>query len=396
MLARRGGRRNRLCTGVVLALVVMVTVVTTPVASASYYSSTNSSADFSAAGCFHRANVQKGTATSTAEGTTSVSIGAVDPTKAFLVFTSRHSSNRPVGSEIGGRLASATAIEFIRVSDESAPVTMTIEWSVIEYPCGVNVQRGSVFQNATAIDWPITPVASVAQAFVLWSKTTDRTDVIYSDNDPVLGELTTVSNLQFRVNGAAASHVIYWQVVEFTDPTTIAVQHGSTSLVGTATSTAVALASPTAPARSFVLVGGRSTPVGNDVGSGLVRATLAGPSSLTLDRGATNYDITEIGWQVIELRDGSSVQSGSASFPTGVGAVVASIAAVPLARSTAFASGQTGGGENGGRTTYVGDDIIGVAAAGMRLTTPTQLTLTRDNTAGDADIAWSVVSWGWP
>lgn len=372
------------------------TALTIPTSSASYYSSTNSSADFSAAGCFHRSNVQKGTTTSTAEGTTTVPIGAVDPTKAFLIFTSRHSSNRPVGSEIGGRLASATSIEFVRVSDEAAPVTMTIEWSVIEYPCGVNVQRGSVFQNATTIDWPINPVASVAQAFVLWSKTTDRTDVIYSDNDPVLGELTTVGNLQFRVDGVAASHVIYWQVVEFTDPTTIAVQHGSTSLVGTATSTTVALATPTGLTQSFVLVGGRAVPAGNDVGSGLVRATLVGPSSLTLDRGATNYDITEIGWQVVELRDGSSVQSGSANFPTGVGAVVASIAAVPLARSTAFASGQTGGGQNGGRTTYVGDDIIGVAAAGMRLTTPTQLTLTRDDTSGASDIAWSVVSWGWP
>ena len=375
----------------------MVTVVTTPVSSASYLATTDASGDFAAAGCFHRANVQKGTTTSTAEGTTSVSIGAVDPTKAFLIFTSRHDSNRPVGSDIGGRLASATSLEFVRVSDEAAPVTMTIEWSVVEYPCGVNVQRGSVFQTATTVDWPINPVTSVSQAFVLWSKTPSRTDIVFSDNDPIVGELTAVGNLEFRVNQADANHVIYWQVVEFTDPATVNVQHGSTALLaGTTTATTVALSATVDAARSFVFVGGRALPIGNDVASGLVRATLLDPSTLQLDRGAAAYDITEVGWQVVELNDGSSVQSGSTNFPTGVATVIEPLSAVVVARSTALAPGQVGSGQNAGRTTYVGDDVTGMTSAAMVLTSPTQLTLTRDSTAGDADIAWSVVSWGWP
>src|SRR6266480_7651710 len=74
---------------------------------------------FATAACFHAQfkDVQRGTATSTANGTTTVTITAVDPTKAFLLFSTRSSSNRPVGTVMRGRLASATTLEFIRVTD---------------------------------------------------------------------------------------------------------------------------------------------------------------------------------------------------------------------------------------------------------------------------------------
>src|SRR3990172_3010132 len=90
--------------------------------------------------------VQSGTATSTGNGTTTVSINSVDASKAFLVFQTRHNSNRPPGSMVRGQILNATTLEFVRVTDETS--TISITWSVVEHP-RVNVQRGEVIQDAT-------------------------------------------------------------------------------------------------------------------------------------------------------------------------------------------------------------------------------------------------------
>lgn len=126
------------------------------------------------AGCFSRATVQSGAATSTANGTLTVTISSVDPTTSFLMFTTAHDSNRPVGSTVGGRLASGTTLEFVRATDEASPVPITIDWSVVTYACGVVVQHGSVTQDAATLDVTINAVSSRAAAFVLFSKSPAR------------------------------------------------------------------------------------------------------------------------------------------------------------------------------------------------------------------------------
>jgi hypothetical protein len=120
-----------------------------------------------------------------------VTITAVDPTKSFLLFSTRSSSNRPVSSIVRGRLASATTLEFIRVTDESPVSTITIEWSVVEYSCGVAVQRGDTSVSATTVDVPITPVASQSQAFITWSKSTAAADASWDGNDTLVVDLTS-------------------------------------------------------------------------------------------------------------------------------------------------------------------------------------------------------------
>ena len=90
------------------------------------------------------------------------------------------------------------------------------------------------------------------------------------------------------------------------------------------------------------------------------------------------------------------MQSGSATIASGSASTTASLTAVSLARSSAFASTQTGGGQNGGRTAYTADDVIGVASFTTALSSTTQLTLTRVNTVAAADVSWFVVSWGFP
>lgn len=360
---------------------------------AAYTSSGSASASFSSASCFSRATTQNGTATSSANGTTTVTISNVDPAKAFLLFSTRHSSNRPVASSLRGRLASGTSLEFVRVTDESSPVAMTIEWSVVEYACGMSVQRGATVPISTSVDVTISPVPAVDQAFVTWSKTVDAGDGIFGNNDLTIVDLASTTTLSVRVESADSNHLIWWQVVSFTDPATIGVQRGTTALsAGTASITATITAVD--PAKAFLLVSSQSP--SNDLGSVLVRGRITAATTVTLDRGASNAAVTEIAWQVVELLDGSSVQSGSASFGVGVATVSTTITTVSVTRSSAFASAHTGGGQNGGRTPYTADDVVGVAAATVELFSPSQVTLARNSTVATADIAWFVVSWGRP
>ena len=364
--------------------------------SASFVTATSTVAHgVSAKSCFRRATVQSGTLTSTANGSVTATITAVDDTKAFLLFSTSSNLNRPPGSEVKGRLASATSVEFSRVTDETVPATITITWDVVEYNCGVAVQRGVVTPAGTTTDVALTPVNSVAATFVTYSKTPGAGTGTWSGNDPMVEELTSTSNLQFRVDVVDPGDTVWWQVIEFTDPSAIQVQKGSASLTAGATSTTASIASVDLT-RAFVLVTTRNNSPANDVGSGLVRARLTGATTVTFDRSASAYDVDEIAWQVVELKDGSTVQHGTSSVASGTASVVEPITAVPLGRSSAFASTQTGGGQNGGRSSYSADDIIGVACFTLALTSTTQLTLTRANTAAAADVAWFVVSWGLP
>src|SRR6185503_11558667 len=176
-----------------------------------------------------------------------------DTTKSFLVFQTRSSGDRPVNTTVRGRIASATTIEFERVTNEGAPLTIAIQWYVATFGSGVSVQRGSATMSATTVNVPITAVSSMSQAFVLWSMTPAGTEVDHDADDAIVGDLTSTTNLQFRTGSAANSHAVYWQVVEFTNPADINVQRGSTSLTGTALSANVTVPTPVIAGRSFLL-----------------------------------------------------------------------------------------------------------------------------------------------
>jgi hypothetical protein len=388
------GRRARWGPGLALALVLVAVVSVPGVLAVFSDAKTVGSNTFTTPACL-RAEfkaVQQGTATSSADGTTTVTINTVDPTKAYLLFSLRSNLNRPPGSTVRGRLASATTVEFLRVTDETS--TITIQWQVIEYTCGVSVQRGETVQNAASTDVAITPVTAVSQAFVTWSKTTAAGSGAYDLDDTVVGELTSTSNLQLRSGGANSSHIIWWQVIEYTRSADIQVRKGTTSLTGAATSTTATISPAVDVTRTFVLVGGYGPGSGSDIGARQLRARLTNSTTITFDRSITGDadDLSQIFWQAVELKDGSTVQHGSASFASGTATATAALATVNTARSVAFASTQDAAGLSGGRSSYAGDDIPGVAQATVAITSPTQVTLTRNNTAAAADIAWFVVS----
>ncbi|WP_186762854.1 DUF2341 domain-containing protein [Lentzea tibetensis] len=192
-------------------------------------------------------------------------------------------------------------------------------------------------------------------------------------------------------------HTVWWQVVEFTNAADISVQRGTTSLSGASLSTTASL-SAVDLSRAFVIAEFTSSGSGADIGARMIRARLTNSTTLTIDRSVSGTpDALElISWQVVELKDGSRVQSGSAAFAGGTATVTPALTPVDTSRATAFASVRVSSGASSGRSDYVTDDVLGVASATVTVTSATQLTLTRANTSGATDIAWFVVEWGGP
>ena len=368
--------------------------------------------------------VQSGTAVSSANGIVSVTIRGVDPSKSFLIFTTRSNTNTPQGSVVRGRIPTAcsnpcTTIEFERVTNEGVPATINISWSVATFSSGVFVQRGETVGGLQALttNITITSVGSVAQAFVLSSSTPFAGETTWDTNDFILAELTTATNLQIRTDGFAGNHVVAWQVVQWTTAAEINVQKGSvTTLTGATLTVTATLGASYVTDKTFVLAAVRMTTLAtpNDVhiGAHMVRAILTGAScpnncpltsnQIIVDRataGAPNQSIAEVFYQVVELKDNSSVvrpvAAANADMQIASSAttkVVALQQEVDPNHSVAFASVQAAGGQNCGRTTYVTDDYLGAACGTTTLTKPTEITLQRDFApANTAEISWFVV-----
>jgi len=342
-------------------------------------------------------SVQTGTVVVTANGIVTVPITAVTMNRTALFFDSSHDSDRPTSSAVRGRLATTTTLEFEKVTNEAAPTPITIRWYVVQWTSGVLVQRGVVTQTATVQNVAITAVAAVNQAFVTWSKTPTATDQNNLNGDgPMVAELTSTTNLQIRMDMLGTSIITAWQVVEFTTAADIRVQKGSTSLIGNAAfSVNVTLPIAVVPTSTFVLVGYQTSGQGPSIGSRMLRARLINSTTLTIDRAiaAAANDITEIGWQVVELRDGSEVFRGNASFATGIATAVAGFGgrklnlngAVALAGSVLAESGT-----NMGMTPFNTSDTDGVCSVRSTLAATT-ITLTRANTADTCNVAWQVI-----
>lgn len=377
-------------------------VVATPTLAAFTDASSVGANAFTTSACYTAAfqSVQQGAVSNTLNGIQSVTISSVDPATSFLMFSTASNSNRPVGTEVRGRLASATTVEFERVTNEATPATITIRWYVVSYACGVRVQRGDVsMAGVNVLDVPIAPVRSTASSFVTWSTTAAGTDSIWGEDDTLTGDLTSTSNLQFRAGAVTgATRMQSWQVIEFLNPSDATVIRGSTSMLGTSLSTAVTLPSAVDLTKTFVLASFTSSGTGADQGARMLRAQLTSSTVLTIDRliSGSPDSIEAISYQVVQLNEGSSVQSGSAAFASGAATATATVSAIDPSRSLAFGSVQQGAGQSFGRSSYAADDVMGVASAAVAVTNSTTLTLTRANTLAPADIAWFLVQWGGP
>lgn len=341
-------------------------------------------------------DVQAGTARSVMTGVTAVTIPrAVRPDHSFLIFQTRHASDRPSGSVLRGQIIDASTIEFTRNTSETMPVPMDISWYVVEFASGIRVQRGNAALTAVATSIPLPLAVVPARTLALFSRTSAADHVSWAQNDPMIVDLVGPTTLQIRVQVGMGStgQTAAWEVVEFLNPNDASVLRGAGVSMPNGTTTAMAtLTRAVSLARSFVLAGFLTTGAGIDVGARMMRAEL-GAGTVTFERGAggDNDATSDIGWQVLELASPTLVQSARADLAAGTAMVRATLPmGIDPSRTVALATVLSGGGANMGSSTYVDDDVIGTCSTTMALSASDVL-IERSHTGGSCSVNWSVI-----
>lgn len=394
--SRRRGRRV-----VAVAALPLAGMMTMGVAWAMFQSSESVAANsFGAAECFdpQLRSVQNGETVHAVNGAVNVPITAVDPSDSFVVASVRSNANEPVDSAVQVRLTGGgTALELDRATDAGAPPLVAVAWSVVEYECGISVQRGTINGAGTVtVDVPISS-ADVASSFVLASSAAEATATEFDGDDLFAAELTTDTNLRISSGGDIfdPQRSFAWQVVTFDDGGDIGVQRVTASLTAGTGSTTVSLATPVDPETTFLLASATSTSAGPDIGERLFRAHLVDATTIAIDRSVTTSGL-DVHIQVVTLQDGSTVRHGTVDFSPGQPARTVDIEPVDPSRSTALATVQVAGLAAGGMTDFVANDVVGEATATFTVSDPTTVSVRRDPSASSASFGWQVIEWAGP
>lgn len=394
---RGGSQRLRMAAG---ATVLGVTLAGGGVAWSLYLSVASVGSNvFATAECFDArlAGVQKGQVTSTAEQVETVTIGSVDPSRSFLLFSVRSSSAESADSQVMGTLVDATTLEFHRRTDAATPPVVEIEWSVVEYACGVAVQRGVIPGDSTSqIDVPIAAV-DPGTSFVTVSSAPDRADADFGADDLQIAELAAGDTLRVRTAGAPLSsgRSIAWQVVTFTDPGDATAQVVTTTLGPADGSASLTLGSPVDPRTTIVLATVASSSSGAEIGERTVRAHLVDSSTVEVARLLTTESI-EVHVQVVEITDGTTVRRGILDLDPGETSAAVTIPALDPSRTTVGSTVMVPGSHSGGATDSATGGVVGEASATARLVNPATVAVERQSATAAASFAWQAVTWGGP
>ncbi len=353
--------------------------------------------DFSTLPCFDArlGLVQKGQHISNADGPTTIPITAVDPAKSFLVFSASSNSNEPDDTIVMGELASSTSIEFTRNSDGAPPNDIVVEWSVVEYDCGVAVQRGRASATAGAVvDVPISSV-DTSSSFALLSSSAVAGETVFDGDQMRTVELADSATLRVTSSTAIPSGVdLAWQVVTF-DAGDASTQQLSATLTSTESTTTVALPTTVDPRSTAVFASVRWAGTGNDIGDRAVRARLIDGDNVEITRSIAN-DQVDVVIQVVEFTDGTTVRHGIVDFDPAETIEIVTIPPIQTSRSTAFSTVLTPSSASGGSTDASTDDVIGEAAARIRLVDERNVEVARSASSGAASFAWQVITWNGP
>ena len=322
-------------------------------------------------------SIQRGTTTvAFDDATATATITAVDLDKTVLFFTLRKTTdNRPQRDFFAGKFTSTTALIWTRKTGSAGDETI-IEWYVVEWDSGVTVQSGDAGNNE---DTTITAVV-LADTFI---------QVSHNDSGSALGAaslvkswLNSTTNLRMEDNDTtiANNNEHDWFVVESTDFTT---QAGSLAVTGTTadqTITAVTLA------QTFPIMS-QSTAGNANADDFLLRGHFTSITVLRYERAVSDGPDQEIRWQVVDVGDGTSVQSGTFAFADTDGQESATVTAVTNGHPVA-----SGYGSYCGESAYTGDTQSSSAVT-LDLTTSTNLQADRNNTLQADDVEWFLIDW---
>lgn len=388
-------------TRVALAVVAIASLVGAGLVYSLYTSGAQvESNQFGARACFSTevASVQTGTTVLTANGTVTETIAAIVPARSFVTATVRGDSVEIADSSAQVVLDGPTSITVTRSTDAGAPPAVTVEWSVVEYVCGISVQRGVTSGNGTNnIDVTVTS-ADPATSFVLVNTLAPSTVTTFGPNDLARAQLTTSTNLSIAGSTTAVfapARSFAWQVVSFDDPDDASVQIVTGSL-GTADSTAIlALPTPVDRRSTFITAWATSDATGAVVTDRLIRATLVDGSTVQVDRSATGSAV-DLHVQVVTLGAGATVQHGTVDLNAATSTAPVTISPVDVARSSVMSTVAMPGPNAGGQSDHAADATIGEATATFELASANQVTVTRATSASNASFGWQVIEWSGP
>ncbi len=354
---------------------------------------------FGTAECFDArlGSVQNGETIHAVNGTVTVPITTVDPTKSFVMSSIRSASNNPPDSTAVVRLAAdGSAVELERATDAAGPPPIVVAWSVVSYDCGVTVQRGtSPGSGSPTMSVPITAVNPAASfATVTTPALTANTE--FSDDDLYrahLGDGTAVS-----IESASALTVgrsFHWQVISFDDPADVTVQNVNVNLAVGVLNATTPLPSPVAVNNTFLLTGVTSDSTGIDIGERMVRTRLLDGDNLEVTR-LVGTGAVDLSIQVVSLNDGTTVHHGVVDFAPGETLQPITVDPFDPSRSTAISTVAVPGPTAGGQTDLVADDVVGEGTATFVIADGTTVNVERAVSVSNASFAWQVIEWAGP
>lgn len=342
-------------------------------------------------------SVQTGAVTSSSNGVTSVGIAAVDPASSFVLWSVRSGVTKPGDTVVVADLSSPTTVDFVRQTDSGTPTPIVIEWSVVEYGCGVTVQRGLGAGNgADTLDFPVASV-DPSSSFVVGATLPSSADVAFDQDDQAIVELVGSDTVRFRSTpgGSLGAQRAYgYQLVTFDDGGDAATQVVSTTLgAGTATDL-VTLASPVDPDSTMVFASATSVNSGAGVGDRMVRVRLVDSNTVEVVRSLTAGSV-EVNVQVVEMNEGTTVRRGVVTLAPAEATAAVGIDAVDPTRTT-VGSTVLVGGASGGATDEGSSGEPGEGLATARLRDAVTVDVERAASDSTASFAWQAVTWGGP
>lgn len=333
----------------------------------------------SQAGAASVKSVQTGSVTMTAT-TQTASITTVDPTKAFVVCSSRTDSALAIN-----RVTCELSASAVTITAGSTPNNnLVVQWYVVEFEGGVSVQRGlASFGSGTSTVNVSLSAVDTAKSFVLVSERINLSDDSKDEQWTTRARLTSSTNLELSRNATGTALSVAWQVIQMQGAS---VQRGLTT-IGSGSASATASISSVNTATSFLVMSRRAdASAGGDESVFQVRGELTNSTTLTFTRlNATTTWSVDIAWEVVSMSDGTSVQKGTTSTPTtSTTTLNAAISAINTSRTVPLIS--VSGGVSG-RTDTLGSTSF---TAAFSSTTNLQLQRLLDRNA-NATVAWFVV-----
>ncbi len=351
--------------------------------------------DLATANCFRAriGAVQSGTTTSTGPGTTSVPITAVDPVRAFVLHTVSSDGADAVDGLVSVELTDATTLDVVRQGSGTANVT--VAWHVVEYTCGIRVQRGVETGSASPVRDVEINVTDPARSFTTVAVAPGSAATTPDAAQQVTSRLAGPTTLRLEAATAPAADARWaWQVVEVVRDADVDAQHVTATLAPGDLATTVPLPAAVDPSRTLLLAGVRTA--GGSLEQAAVTAELTATDEVTLQRGTAGVAAT-VELQVVELLDGTAVQRGSLTVADALVTNTAALASpVDDTRTTVLASGTGWGGAPATGRADAGTDGIGRALGRFGTDDPATVRVTRGRTDGATTWTYQAVTWGGP